>query len=208
MVRPSRGAHRAGDSTTAGARQTPSRSRVPELVATATARKFRYAIGFLCLVVVAAQWFAILHSHGGRGGDYSLSREFGRRFLYHEDLYGHGLHYPYMPSAAMYFAPLALVSFTTGILLRYCAALVCLWLSLRMTQTMTRASNPQMEGSGFQISVLTIVLASHYVLRDLDDGGPHLILLAMLVTGVFNAWKGNERFAAGCFGLASALKAN
>jgi hypothetical protein len=163
-------------------------------------------------VVIAAQWFEILHSHGGRGGDYSLSREFGRRFLYHEDLYGHGLHYPYMPSAAMYFAPLALFGFSTGLLLRYCAALVCLWLSLRMMQTMVRAANPQLaellEGLGFQITALTVLLASHYVLRDLDDGGPHLILLAMLVAGVFNAWKGNDGFAAGWFGLATALKAN
>src|SRR6266851_10168857 len=181
MVRPSRSAI-ADDSTTAGStQQTPSESRVPELLLTANVRKFRYAIGFLCVVVVAAQWFEILHSHGGRGGDYGLSREFGRRFLYHEDLYGRGLHYPYMPAAAMYFAPLALFSFTTGLLLRYCAALVCLWLSLRMMQTTARAANPPLEGAGFQISVLTVLLASHYIIRDLDDGGPHLILLAMLV---------------------------
>lgn len=57
------------------------------------------------------------------------------------------------------------------------------------------------------IGALSVLLASHYIIRDLDDGGPHLILLAMLVGGIYDAWKGREYRAAIWFGLATALKA-
>jgi hypothetical protein len=59
----------------------------------------------------------------------------------------------------------------------------------------------------FAIEALTLVLASQYIVRDLDDGGPHLQLLAMLVAGIFCLSRGREALGATWFGLATVLKA-
>jgi len=153
------------------------------------------------------QWAVIAHRRATHLGDFDVSREFGRRFLAHEDLYSGGLHYPYMPTAAMYFSPLALIDPTVGLALRYGAALGCLWLTLRLLHTMVRQRSVAVAAHELTIGALSVLLASHYIIRDLDDGGPHLILLAMLVGGIYSAWKGREYRAAAWFGLAAALKA-
>jgi len=160
-----------------------------------------------CCVVVVTQWVVIVHRRATHGGDFDVSREFGRRFLAHEDLYSGGLHYPYMPAAAMYFSPLALIGPTAGLALRYGAALGCLWLILRLLHAMVRQRSAAVASQELTIGALSVLLASHYIIRDLDDGGPHLILLAMLVGGIYCASKGREHQAAAWFGLATALKA-
>jgi hypothetical protein len=55
-------------------------------------------------------------------------------------------------------------------------------------------------------AALTSVLASHYLIRDLDDGGPHLILLAIAVGGIYSVWRGRDALGGIWFGLATALK--
>jgi alpha-1,2-mannosyltransferase len=159
-----------------------------------------------CIAVVVVQWVVIAQRRATHLGDFDVSREFGRRFLAHEDLYAGGLHYPYMPTAAMYFSPFALLDPTVGLALRYVIALGCLWLTLHLLHTMVRERSPAMASQELTIGALSVLLASHYVIRDLDDGGPHLMLLAMLVGGIYSAWKGHEYRAAAWFGLATALK--
>ena len=166
----------------------------------------RAIVTIACVVVVAAQWVVIAHRRAIAPGDFDVSREFGRRFLEGQHLYEGGLHYPYLPSAAMYFAPLALVDSNLGILLRYGVAVGCLWLTLLMLHMMVRERSAQVASRRLAIGVLTLVLASHYIIRDLDDGGPHIILLAILVAGIYSVWKGRDRLGAIWFGLATALK--
>jgi hypothetical protein len=43
-------------------------------------------------------------------------------------------------------------------------------------------------------------------LNDLDDGGPHLILLGILVGGIYSIWVGRERLGAALVGLGIVLK--
>ncbi len=50
--------------------------------------------------------------------DFDIHREVGRRFLAGEYLYANDLCYAYMPIAAMYFSPLALVERSAGLLAR------------------------------------------------------------------------------------------
>ena len=166
----------------------------------------RAIVTIACVAVVAAQWVVIAHRRAIAPGDFDVSREFGRRFLEGQHLYEGGLHYPYLPSAALYFAPLALVDSNLGILLRYGVAVVCLWLTLLLLHMMVRERSAQVASKRLTIGVLTLVLASHYIIRDLDDGGPHIILLAILVAGIYSVWKGRERLGAIWFGLATALK--
>jgi hypothetical protein len=159
-----------------------------------------------CVVVVAVQWVVIAHRRAIAPGDFDVSREFGRRFLEGQHLYEGGLHYPYLPSAALYFAPLALVDSNLGILLRYGVAVGCLWLTLLLLHMIVRERSAQVASKRLTIGVLTLVLASQYIIRDLDDGGPHIILLAILVAGIYSVWKGRDRLGAIWFGLATALK--
>lgn len=167
----------------------------------------RALVTIACVLVVAVQWVVIAHRRAIGPGDFDLSREFGRRFLEGQHLYEGGLHYPYMPSAAMYFAPLAMINPSVGIVMRYAVAVGCLWLTFRMLHTMVRGRSKESPPNGFAIAALTLVLASQYIIRDLDDGGPHLILLAILVGGIYCAWGGQETKGAIWFGLATALKA-
>lgn len=159
-----------------------------------------------CFVVVAVQWVVIARRRTSDLGDFDVSREIGRRFLAHEDLYPGGRHYPYMPTAAMYFSPLALIDANLGLALRYGVAVGCLWLTLSLLHTMLRGRKG-VAAQGLTIGAASVLLASHYVIRDLDDGGPHLILLAMLAAGIYSAWRGHEYRAAVWFGLVAALKA-
>lgn len=139
-------------------------------------------------------------------GDFDVHRAFGQRFLEHEYLYENAGCYNYMPISAMYYSPLALVSPSVGTLLRYAVAVVALAMTLVMLRRMVGHDHPAVSAKAFLIGTLTVVLGLHYVMRDLDDGGPHLILLAMLVGGIYCAWLGRDLLAAGWFGLAIALK--
>ena len=145
-------------------------------------------------------------------GDFDIHREFGRRFLAGEDLYlAHpgevvGFCFNYMPISAMYYAPLALLSPNVGPLARYAVALVCLALTFSMLAAMVRPQCDPRRWDHAAVIALTALLGLHYLLRDLTDGGPHCILLAMLVGGIYCAWRGREKLSALWFGLAIAVK--
>lgn len=159
----------------------------------------------VALTVIAHAGFTA-HQRAKRIGDYDVHREFGRRFLAGDPLYDDGLCFNYMPTSALYWAPMALVPSSVGTVVRYAVALVCLGFTLRWLGTMVRPHcRPEMWNT-FSIVAWTLFLASHYLVRDLDDGGPHLILLAMLVGGIYCVSLGREKLAAVWFGLAIVLK--
>ena len=160
-----------------------------------------------CVVTVAIQWIVISQRRAKGAGDFDVLREFGRRFLARENLYGSGLAYNYLPTAAMYFAPFALMSPGLGIALRYAVAVSGLCLTIRWLRIMVGRHGHQDSEKMFSIAAITLVLASHYVIRDLDDGGLHLILLTVLVGAIFCVWRGRIALGAVWFGLATTLKA-
>jgi len=158
-------------------------------------------------VVVGVHATAIAIRRLTQAGDFDVSREFGRRFLVGEPLYAGGLHYPYMPAAGMLFAPLALVPAWLGFAVRYAFALACLSLTLRLLAAMVMPTGENARAQRAVVAGVSLLLTAHYVVRDLDDSGPHLILLAILIAGLHSAWRGRMPLAALCFGLAAAVKA-
>lgn len=160
-----------------------------------------------CLGIVIVQAVVIAHRRETRIGDYDISREMGRRFLAGEHLYAGGLHYPYTPSAALSFAPLALVSPGLGLAMRYAAAVGGLWLTLRLLRTMVGRWRRLDAATALAAEVVTLVLGAQYILRDLDDGGPHLLLLTIVVGGAYCVSRGRAVLGAAWFGLATVLKA-
>jgi alpha-1,2-mannosyltransferase len=154
-------------------------------------------------VVLAIHFAAVLWRRATHAGDFDISREFGRRLLAGEALYAGGLHYPYMPTAALWCAPLAVVPAWVGFTLRYAVALAALWLVMRWLAALAEVARERRA----VVAGVTLVLAAHYLVRDLDDGGPHLVLLAMLVGGLLAAQRRRALTAAALIGLAAALKA-
>ncbi len=92
-------------------------------------------VGFVA-VIVHGYIIAVLRIPYFR--DFDVHREVGRRFLTGEYLYAGGLCYPYMPTAALYFAPLALFDRGTGMALRYSVAVTCLCLTFFLLYRMVR----------------------------------------------------------------------
>jgi alpha-1,2-mannosyltransferase len=162
----------------------------------------RQALVISCLLAVCVHAGVVAYRRTHTIGDFDVHREFGRRFLSGEPLYDDGLCYNYMPISALFHAPLALVPAPLAALARYAAALVCLGFTLRWLQKMA----PKQARSIPAAIVLTLVLASHYLFRDLEDAGSHLLFLAMLVGGVYAAWLGRHALAGISLGLAIALK--
>jgi hypothetical protein len=138
--------------------------------------------------------------------DFDIHREIGQWFLTGKNLYDSVVSYPYMPIGAMYFSLLALVDQKTGLALRYTTAILCLWLTCVLLHRMTTAKFGELVQTNLTLSVVTIILAGQFILYDLDDGGPHTILMGMLVGAIYAAWTGREKLAAIWFGLAIALK--
>jgi hypothetical protein len=61
--------------------------------------------------------------------------------------------------------------------------------------------------SPFSILIIaTLILGVHYLIRDLDDGGPNLILLSILLGGMYCVWQGRDKLGASWLGLAIAVK--
>jgi alpha-1,2-mannosyltransferase len=168
-------------------------------------RTRRLLIGFTC-VAIALDLGKLAHRRMSLGGDFDVAREFGRRFLQGEYLYAHGLHFVYLPSAAMYFSPLALLPSAIGFAAWFGIAILCLWLTLRMWQRVISVHNATVAQHGFVIGLGTVFLASHFIVRDLDDGGPHTILLAILTAGIYSLFKQRKWMGAIWLGLATAIK--
>ena len=160
-----------------------------------------------CLVTVLVHAVVLVNRRSEQPGDFDVSREFGKRFVERTYLYEGGVHYPYMPTAAMAFAPLALVTPTVGFVVRYLASLASLWVTLYLVGLMVGGTPRPMASRRFAVGALALVLGSQYVIRDLDDAGPHLILLAITTAGIYFAWAGRAVGAGVWFGLAAAIKA-
>ncbi len=162
----------------------------------------RRALALGVAVAVAAHLAFLLHRRSIEPGDYDLGRELGRRLLAGEPLYAGGLHYPYAPSSALVFAPLALTAPDTGFVLRYLAALGALGFVLH-SLAVAGSAGPR----ALPRALATLALGSHYVLRDLADAGPHLIELAILTAALRAAIAGRAWISGLGLGLAAAFKA-
>lgn len=156
--------------------------------------------------LLAGHLSLVLNRRTRHESDFDVNRRFGARLLAGEPLYDDGLCFNYMPISALYWAPLAMVPPWLGITLRYVAAMACLGFVLHALTRMIRHEHGQFAEKRVAVIRLTILLALHYLLRDLDDGGPNLILLGVFVAGIDSAWKGREHLAGVWFGLGIALK--
>jgi len=76
---------------------------------------------FSCFIGATVHGSVVAFGRPGRFRDFDFHRDFGAHFLSGEYLYSNAYLYPYMPSAAMFFAPLALLDSELAERCRECA---------------------------------------------------------------------------------------
>ncbi|MCP9472446.1 MAG: DUF2029 domain-containing protein [Nitrospira sp.] len=138
--------------------------------------------------------------------DIDIHREIGRRFLSGEYLYANDYCYMYLPTTGIYFAPLLFFERNLSLVLRYAVAIGCLVMTIRLFQRMLGVETSARPAHRLWLGVGAGVLTLQFILNDLDDGGPHLILLGILTGGLYAIWVGRERLGAALVGLGIVLK--
>jgi len=159
-----------------------------------------------CVLFAPFELAAKAFGHTVAYGDFNVHRDFGMRFLQGTPLYKGGHCFNYMPISALFYAPLAMVPPPLASLGRTGLAMVCLVYVMRTLGAMVRGQARAGPWPGVAVAACAVLLCGQYVLRDLDDGGPHLIYLAMILGAMQAVRRGREGRAALGFGLAIALK--
>jgi hypothetical protein len=166
-------------------------------------RRAAWIAAALIVIAHAAFTFAKRRTHTG---DFDILHDMGVRFLEGADIYGGGVATNYLPAAAMYHAPLALLPVGAAFALRYAVALVCLAMTMRWLTTAAEAVLPESRDRMFGIGATALLLCAQYLIRDLDDAGAHIVVLAMMVGGLHCLRHGRTATAAVWWGLAIAVK--
>jgi len=138
--------------------------------------------------------------------DIDIHREIGRRFLSGEYLYANDYCYMYLPTTGVYFAPLLVLERNPSLALRYAVAIVCLVGTIMVFHRMIVGVAPRKGWNSLLLGIGAGALTLQFILNDLDDGGPHLILLGILSAGIYAIWLGRERLGAALVGLGIVLK--
>jgi hypothetical protein len=138
--------------------------------------------------------------------DIDIHREIGRRFLSGEYLYANDYCYMYLPTTGIYFAPLLVLERNPSLALRYAVAVGCIVVTLMLFHRMLCGTSRSSAWSRLLVGVGTGALTLQFILNDLDDGGPHLILLGILTCAIYAIWAGRERLGAVILGFAITLK--
>lgn len=159
-----------------------------------------------CAVFIPTELALKAYGHAVAQGDFNVHRDFGMRLLDGTPLYRGGHCFNYMPISALYYAPLAMVPTALASLGRTSAAFLSLAYVCWALGSMVRDRARTAPWPALTTGALAVALCGQYVLRDLDDGGPHLIYLALIVAGLQAVRRGREGWAAAAFGLAVALK--
>ncbi len=167
---------------------------------------------FARLVKVGLAVAAVVHGYiisFGRSfhfRDIDIHREIGRRFLSGEYLYANDYCYMYLPTTGIYFAPLLVLDRNPSLALRYAVAVGCLVLTIMLFHRMLYGTSNSSAWSRLWVGVGAGALTLQFILNDLDDGGPHLLLLGILSGGLYAIWVGRKRLGSALIGLGIVLK--
>jgi alpha-1,2-mannosyltransferase len=165
----------------------------------------RAKIGLLALaaVIVISQWVRVFDDFAQ--DDFRLHWAFGQRFLSGEFLYQVG-HTPYPPFWGMVCAPLSLLPKRWSHVVAYPVGVLSLWALVLVLHRLTRQSLPLGKGPLFWSTALALALSSRFIIRELPECGPNLLMVA-LAWGGFALWRqGRDGLGGACLGLAIAMK--
>ena len=163
----------------------------------------RLAIG-LAGIVFIVQWVRAVGKL--EDGDFFLHWKFANRFVQQQLLYAEGLHVPYPPFWAMAWSPIAAFSLGVAKALAYPLSLAGLAVSLFVLDRLTRKHLPLDRTRAFWAAAVALALISRFLVRELPECGPNLLLLALSWLAVYGWVKGRDVLGGMCLGLAIAMK--
>ncbi|HEX7376631.1 MAG TPA: glycosyltransferase family 87 protein [Pirellulales bacterium] len=167
-------------------------------------RPLRGLVVFVGLVIFMVQWVraGILVDDG----DFNLHWQFAGRLLEHKLLYAGGLHTPYPPSWAVGWAPIAPLPLTVAKMICYPLSALGLAAVLWVLDRLCRDRLPVSAAGRFWTAVAALAILSRFLVRELPECGPNLMLLAFVWIAI-DLWRRKRDTAAGvCLGIATALK--
>ena len=167
---------------------------------------FERVLKFSLIIAALVHGYIISFGRSFHFRDIDIHREIGRRFLSGEYLYANDYCYMYLPTAGVYFAPLLALERNPSLALRYAVAIVCLVGTIMVFHRMIVGVPPRKGWNSLLLGIGAGALTLQFILNDLDDGGPHLILLGILSAGIYAIWLGRERLGAALVGLGIVLK--
>ncbi len=166
-------------------------------------RQWRHLLALLALALVLAQGLRVTINPSQ---DFRNHRLWGQRFLSGSFLYEGGLNVPYTPIWALVHAPFALMPVRLAQLAMYVVGVSAIAVLLWTLHRMTRESLP-LEGTRvFWVAAGTLALSSRFVVRDLADGGPNLVLVTLAWIAFYHWTRARWRTGAALMGAAAALK--
>lgn len=104
------------------------------------------------VIFIAVDLVAVVLRRMRYSGDFDISMEFGRRFLTGRHLYEGGLHFPYLPAAAMFFSLFSLMPKPLAFLVFYSMAIACLWLVMRLLGAMVYGAEPILRDRSWRVA--------------------------------------------------------
>lgn len=167
---------------------------------------FSYLVKISLVIAALIHGYIISFGRSFHFRDIDIHREIGRRFLSGEYLYANDYCYMYLPTTGIYFAPLLVLDRNPSLVLRYAIAAGCFVMTTMLFHRMLCGVSDSKGWSRLLVGVGAGVLTLQFILNDLDDGGPHLILLGILTGGIYAIWVGRERLGAALVGLGIVLK--
>jgi hypothetical protein len=157
----------------------------------------------IATVVVVSQWVRVFDDFAE--DDFRVHWAFGQRFLAGEYLYQIG-HTPYPPFWGMVCAPLSLLPRRWSHVLAYPIGVVSLGCLVLVLHRLTRKLYPLGAERLFWVTTLALALSSRFVIRELPECGPNLLMVALAWVAVALWRQGRDVLGGACLGLAVAMK--
>jgi len=166
--------------------------------------RFRVVLWGVGAAVLAGTLIKVLR---GVNSDFPLHYTFGNRFLEGNFLYAGGLHVPYPPFWAMFWAPwtvlpLELAQVVAFLVLGIGSTIAFSVILIRIGHRIISAPDDRLTIA----LILAMTLTARFILRDLTESGPNLFLWSVVWAGIL-LYLGGRRVAGGILiGFSAALK--
>ena len=157
----------------------------------------------IAIIVVVSHWVRVFDDFAQ--DDFRLHWAFGQRFLAGEFLYEIG-HTPYPPFWGMVCAPLSLLVKRWSHVVAYPVGVLSLWWLVFVLGRLTRRSIPLGGEPLFWATTAALALSSRFIIRELPECGPNLLMVALAWAGFYFWTQGRDGLGGACLGLAIAMK--